>query len=76
MQVAADLGNSQAVGQRCVDLGVAVAHRAGTPPPGSPRVVIGAVSGDGPLHGLGEVVKKVPPVGNLDGERSAAGGAL
>ena len=33
----------------------------------------GAVAGDGPFHGTGQVVQQVPAVSDLDGERRAVG---
>jgi hypothetical protein len=51
--------------------------RAGRGGPGQRGVIAqaGAVTGDRRLDRLGEVMRRVP-VGDLDGERRAAGGAL
>jgi len=88
VQGPADLGDGQAAGQRGVHLGVAVpgpvrALALGWWLDGRCRLGLaglvaqaGAVPGSGPLDRVGEVVEQVPPVGHLDCERGAAGGAF
>jgi hypothetical protein len=34
------------------------------------------MAGDGPLDSFGEIMEQVPPVRDLESERSAAGGSL
>ena len=89
-QFAADLGEVHAAGQGGVDLGVPGAgpgthfplpcrgHRRGGGVLGLDRLLAqaGPVAGDSPLHGAGEVVQQVPPVGHLRCEGGAAGGAV
>ena len=88
VQGAADLGDGQAAGQRDVNPGVTVLGLLGTLPLRHCRRIrgcfglggfvaqAGAVPRGGPFHRVGEVVQQMPAVGDLDGERGAAGGAL
>lgn len=36
----------------------------------------GAVAGNGPFHGIGQVMQQVPAISDLDRERRAAGGSF
>jgi hypothetical protein len=65
VQVAADLSDGQAAGPRRGRLGR-----------GDLFAQAGAVAGGRPLDRLSEIVQQVPPVGDLDGERGAAGRPL
>jgi hypothetical protein len=89
LQGTADLGDGQAAAQGGVNLAIAVPcllstltfwrcrdardARLGL---GGFAAQAGAVPGGGSFDCVGEVVQQVPAVGDLDGERGAAGGAL
>ncbi len=88
MQDGADLGQVQAAAERGVDLGVAgpgllcarslscCRDRRRALARGGLVSQAGLVPGDGPFDCFGEVVQQVPAVGDLDGERCAAGSAF
>jgi hypothetical protein len=88
VQEAADLGDGQAAGQRGLDLAIAVPGFPGALPFWRCRRIrgcfglggfvaqAGAVTRGGSFHRVSEVVQQMPAVSDLDGERSAACGAL